>query len=219
MIMNNYVIPTTIVDGFFSDPDEVRAFALEQEYHADSFHRWPGKRTKWLHELNLELFEYVHNKFLNLFYPSVVGASYSYTAETYFQLIDKNYTAGWVHADPKLITLLIYLNKNPNKNAGTVIYSQKNEYHGVINIEKKKEVYRGDISEAEGEQYRLANNNRFEEEIVVKNRFNRLLAFDCDLFHGVTEYASDEPRLTLVSFIDNLSVGKYPIQSMKRTGK
>jgi hypothetical protein len=54
---------------------------------------------------------------------------------------------------------------------------------------------------------------------VVKNKFNRLLAFDCNLPHGVIDYHNEEPRLTLISFIDKLSVDRYPIQNMKCTSK
>lgn len=219
--MTNLIIPTTVVDNFFDNPDAVREFALAQEFTADPEHRWPGKRSRFLHEINPELFSHVHNKFFNLFYSQTLGSEeypYTYRAHTMFQLIDSNHKVGWVHWDQQLITVIIYLNKNPNKDAGTAIYSNKNDGANVIHDDKKRALFSGAISEEEGEKYRLENNNRFQEEIVVKNKYNRLLAFDAHLPHGVQDYSSnDEPRLTLVSFIGVFHAQHTPIQSMRRT--
>jgi hypothetical protein len=215
--MNNLIIPTTIVDGFFNNPDAVRELALKQEFLSDPQNKWPGKRSKPLHEINPELFQYVHNKFFNMFYPDKINTPYSYLATSCFQLIDSNYKAGWIHFDEELITIIIYLNKNPNKEAGTIIYSQKNEGSGNVHGDKKRDLFKGVIDEDEGGKYRIENNNRFQEEIIVKNKFNRLFAFDSNLPHGVQDYSNDEPRLTLVSFITNLQVNKYPIHTIHRT--
>jgi hypothetical protein len=218
--MHNLIIPTTIVDGFFNDPDAVRELALKQEFSSDPENKWPGKRSKPLHEIDPELFKYVNNKFLNLFYPDVMGSTpYLYTAMSNFQLIDSSYKAGWVHVDTALITIIIYLNRNPNKEAGTIIYSPKNEGTGGIHGEQKRNLFRGAIDEDEGGKYRQENNDRFKEEIIVKNKFNRLFAFDANLQHGVQDFSNDEPRLTLVSFIYNLQSNNYPIHSMHRTQK
>jgi hypothetical protein len=215
--MNNLIIPHTIIDGFFNDPDVVREFALEQDFFKDPENKWPGKRSKPLHELHPELFYYIHKKFLNLFYPKGDMTPYLYTATSYFQLIDSNYNSGWVHCDIEALTIIIYLNRNPNKNAGTIIYSPKIEGHGTINGDKKQNLFSGVINEEEGKNYRLENNNRFQEEIIIKNKFNRLVAFDSHVPHGVQDYSNDESRLTLVSFIHNLQVENYPIHTMHRT--
>ena len=215
--MNNLIIPTTIIDGFFNDPDAVKEFALKQEFLIDPQNKWPGKRSKPLHEINPDLFQYVHNKFFSMFYPDKINTSYSYLATSHFQLIDSNYKAGWIHFDETFITIIIYLNKNPNKEAGTIIYSQKNEGLGTIHNDKKQALFKGDIDEDEGSKYRIENNDRFQEEIVVKNKFNRLLAFDSNLPHGVQDFSNDEPRLTLVSFVTNLQAKNYPMHSLHRT--
>ena len=217
--MHNLIIPTTIVDGFFNDPDAVRDFALKQEFSSDPENRWPGKRSESLHKINPELFEYVHNKFFNLFYPAIDNTPCSYTATTTFQLVDSSYEAGWVHYDKDLITFLIYLNKNPNKEAGTIIYSPKNEGASVVNTDKKFFLFEGNMDEEDGKKYRVENNSRFQEEIVVKNKFNRLFAFDSNLPHGVKDFHNHEPRLTLISFVNSLQVKNYPIHSMHRTNQ
>jgi len=214
--MKNLIIPTTVVDGFFDDPDAVREFALAQDFAPDPNSMYPGDRSKPLHELNHDLFCYIHAKFLNMFYPDV-NNQYSYMANTFFQIVDSKYNTGWVHHDPDLITILIYLNKNPNKEAGTVIYSPKKQEYSTIHTSHKHALLGGAMDEEEGAQYRTENNERFEEEIVVKNNYNRLLAFDSHLFHGVKDFTNDEPRLTLVSFITNLQVKNYPIHTMHRT--
>jgi len=216
--MNNLVIPTTIVDGFFNDPDAVRELALKQEFFTDPELRWPGKRSKLLHEIDPQLFRYIHHKLLNMFYPDGMNTPYSYVATSQFQLIDDNYKAGWTHYDEELITIIIYLNKNPNKEAGTIICSQKIEGHNEPYYgDKKSALFNGDITEEEGGFYREVSNSRFEDEIIVKNKYNRMLAFDSHLPHVVKDFSNDEPRLTLVSFISSLSARRYPIQSMHRT--
>lgn len=215
--MHNLVIPTTVVDGFFDDPDAIRKLALKQEFFPDPENKWPGTRTKTLHSIDNVLFQHIHNKFFNLFYPNDANA-YAYNATSFFQLVDSNYKAGWIHKDTNLITLIVYLNKNPNKESGTVIYSPKTEGHeNPINGQQKESIYCGLMSEKDGEKYRLENNNRFQEEIIVKNKYNRLLAFDAAIPHGVEDFTNEEPRLTLISFITVLQSDIYPIINMHRT--
>ena len=68
--MKTIHFPITVVDDFFEYPDEVREFALQQEYFLDVENRWPGKRTKPLHEINFSLFNSTVNKVIYLFYNS-----------------------------------------------------------------------------------------------------------------------------------------------------
>ena len=64
--MKNYIIPTTIVDDFFDDPELVRKFALEQEYKSDPDLKWPGARSAELHSVDPNFFGNTIQRFFQL---------------------------------------------------------------------------------------------------------------------------------------------------------
>jgi hypothetical protein len=199
----NYTIPTTILDNFFDDPLDVRKFALAQEYTHDPYHSYPGKRSLPLHKINPHLFNHTIDRFNSIFY--LLGEIEGWQATAYFQMIDSNSTAPWVHRDLQTISGIIYLNDTPAPNTGTTIYKPKSTGLFGIDVTGKQLLT---------EELRLENNNQFDESIIVKNKFNRLIAFDSKEFHSASAFSENEkdPRLTLVFFIERLSVKHYPIQ-------
>ncbi len=54
-----HIIPLTIVDKFFDNPDSIRKWALSLPYYTDELGRWPGARTKALHEINPDFVDYL----------------------------------------------------------------------------------------------------------------------------------------------------------------
>ena len=48
-------LPLTVVDNFFETPTLVRNFALQQEFFKGDRGNWPGIRTKFLDELDINL--------------------------------------------------------------------------------------------------------------------------------------------------------------------
>ena len=215
--MNNYMFPTTIVDNFFDDPTLIRNFALAQEFFPDPDHKWPGLRTDFLHILDPKFFGNTMQQFLLLFYPA--GSECSFSASAQFQLVPKEYDQGWVHLDGALVTGIIYLNDEHIPNSGTTIYRPKYPGTGLIHGDKIEESFKNPDRTADFEKFRKENNDQFEESIVVKNKFNRLVAFDSHLYHAAGDFKtgeSDTSRLTLVFFINKLVVDHYPIQRIKR---
>jgi hypothetical protein len=200
----NYLIPTVVLDNFFDDPLWVRDFALKQEYTKDPDGLYPGKRTQPLHELNEKLFKHVINRFNSIFFylEHIEG----WQARAFFQQIDSSYNEGWVHRDVDLISGLIYLNPNPSLDTGTTIYKPKAT--GLFGVNPmNKQSLPGSVREE--------NNGEFDESIIVKNRFNRLIAFDSTEFHCANKFTGNSPetnRLTLVFFIERLQVPHFPIQ-------
>ena len=61
--------PTLIVDNFFDDPKKVINFSKQLTYERDKEHRWPGTRTKPLHEINKEFFRWSTKKIMTLLFP------------------------------------------------------------------------------------------------------------------------------------------------------
>jgi len=211
------MFPTTVVDNFFDDPMQVRKFALSQEFFPDPKHKWPGARTNFLHTIDPKFFGSTIRQFLALFYPAEVECAWAATAQ--FQLIPKEYDKGWVHVDGALVTGIVYLNDEDIPNSGTTIYRPKHTGAGLIHNDKIVESFKHPDRASEFTEYREENNKQFEESIVVKNRFNRLLAFDSHLYHAADDFSlgtNDSNRLTLVFFINKLVVDYYPLQRSKR---
>jgi hypothetical protein len=223
----NYFIPTSVVDDFFESPAHIRKFASTLEYAPDPRNNWPGVRSKDLSIVNLFLFNHVINKALSIFYYSredILGLehewAYHWEATAQFQMVSKeSFDIGWVHKDSALITGIIYLNENPNPNSGTSIYDMKDGFE-YINSNVEQAHNAGRITKEQVLPALLENNGQFQETITVKNKYNRLIMFDSNLWHGAQEYKDttqkqDGDRLTLVFFINKFSAKKSPIYRMR----
>jgi hypothetical protein len=157
-----------------------------------------------LHEISTPLFKHTINRFNSIFY--VLNDIDGWQATAYFQLID-NTSAPWVHRDLQTISGIVYLNDAPDPETGTTIYKPKTTGLFGLDVTDKQLL---------PEDARLANNSQFEESVVIKNKFNRLVAFDSKEFHAASSFTEikEDQRLTLVFFIERLNVQHYPIQRM-----
>lgn len=199
-----YISPVTIVDNFYDDPIAVREFALSLEYEPDPYNLWPGVRSKPLHEVDLSFFRFTIERYLSIFYaPSQIQG---WQAKAHFQKVSSKSEKGWVHRDPQMSSGIIYLTPGASPTSGTSIYTPKNVGH-----------YGGDPDNKQilPASERDAHNAMFDESIIVKNKFNRMVSFDGHMWHGVNEFP-DEERLTLVFFIEKLGVDHFALQRMNR---
>jgi len=118
-----HVIPLTVVDNFFDDPDAVREFALAQEFLPDPTGHWPGTRTKSLHLIDNDIFDIFARKYFSLFFAV---EKLGWTVDARFQKIGKHYGKGWAHNDiGVIITGIVYLNPAPAPNSGTVLLDKR----------------------------------------------------------------------------------------------
>lgn len=212
--------PVTILDNFFDNPDKIRDYALSLEYEKDPEGRWPGVRSKPLHEINRPLFDELCRRVLAMYFE--LGDSLgtiSWEATMHFQKVDEAYVSGWIHIDDKVvITSIVYLNKNSNNNGGTSIYKLKNNILLPNSNELNKyklDAYKGLINIKDVEKKREENNNQYLEIIKVKNEYNRILSFPGGFPHGAQDFfgnKDEDPRLTLVIFFNKLLVNKSPIE-------
>jgi hypothetical protein len=212
--------PITILDNFFDNPDKIRDYALSLEYEKDHLGKWPGKRSKPLHEINPPVFNEICRRVLSMYFDLEQPSSYiRWEASLYFQKIDNSYLSGWIHTDPSVITAIVYLNKNPNINSGTSIYKLKDHILFPKTTEftqYKLDAYRGiiDINDAKVKEKQLENNSQFEEVVKVHNEYNRILSYYGGLQHSAQDYfgnEDEEPRLTLIMFFHNLRVNRSPV--------
>lgn len=215
------LIPITILDNFFDDPDKIRNWALSLEYSKDPEGKWPGVRTKSLHEINTNFFDTVCCKFFSLFFD-LNQEKMNFSLNMRFQLVDSKYGSGWVHTDhlESQITGLIYLSPNIDSHSGTSIYQEKKnllvQNHSYNKI--KEDFYLNRISHEEAEKYRKEHNSQYEESVKVSNIYNRLIAFDSHLHHAAQDFFGTEKdsRLTLVFFVNELYVNNTPVGKLRR---
>lgn len=217
------IVPITIIDDFFEEPDLVRDYALSLDYFIDENSTTPGVRSKQLHEINLDLFETTLKKFISIFYPNTQHIQWD--AKMCFQLVRENFDEGWVHKDDSLISGMIYLNPHPEHDGGTTIYKRKYSHSNLKNLEEKKETFNiGNSGEKIPQnlvEKRKSNNDQFRETVVVKNEYNRLIAFDSNEFHSANKFfgrTKEQTRLTLLFFIYQIQcsdVIHYPISRTK----
>lgn len=200
------MIPITILDNFFPDPDKIVDIALQQEYFPHDRGRWPGKRSAHIGQWNKGLFDYICNKILTII--SLENTSHC-ILDCQFHIIEpqsdvqddpKNF--GLIHTDDVLFGGVIYLNKNPQKNTGTSIYSSTTGYEllgpriGIYHLEPDEFIKTHNL-----------NNSQFVETVNIKNVYNRLVMFSGNTFHGIQTFGN-KPRLSLVFFCKELILNK-----------
>jgi hypothetical protein len=201
--MNNY--PVMITDGFYSNPDKVREWALSLEY-SDSDKTYPGRRTAPLSEIDRDFFHCSVTKFLSLYYD--LTNIYEYEVYSAFQLIDpfspdksSPSNLGWIHQDSGDVSLagILYLNQTPS--SGTNIYEPKEGIDPFDDQEQRHKLYGENIIDDDYISAIKRHRDSFNETITVSNKYNRLLSFGSELWHGVDNFHNDEPRLTQVFFV------------------
>lgn len=201
MLRSTY-FPTTIVDGFFDNPNAIREFALKQKYFTDTSGRWPGSRTELLSDISPTIFHNICHKILSLFLTS--NQLLSYNVEATFQLVNEDFLSGWVHKDPSIATAIVYL--TPESESGTSLYLKQNiEYNDNFFVTEKIESYKNYSDNA---AVRYQHNQNFKETVNIKGIFNRLIFFDSNIYHSAHDFFGvnkEDSRLTLVCFLYNIS--------------
>jgi hypothetical protein len=221
--MQNY--PSVVMDNFYNNADEIRQYALSQKFfHAEnSVH--PGKRTKSLFDIDKEFNSFCIGKFLSLFYD-LDHTEIKWNAETRFQLIepyhnDPNHilNKSFIHTDGNcLIAGVVYLNPEPNCDSGTSFYTP-NKSLGLIDTNNAiRKIYYNNRTQEEQYIKELEHNHKnFNETVIVKNVYNRIVAYDSNVFHTSTSvHAGNEPRLTQVFFIFDININlRSPLTRVK----
>jgi hypothetical protein len=225
-------IPFTCVDNFYSNPDAVREFALSLPYDNEDnkIGFYPGVRTNSLSDIDSDFFNQFLMRFSSVFYnlddlmKMRLGVYTTFHKIYPYDIKDSIKNMGWVHTDsPYVISGIIYLNKNPGKNTGTSLYRKKDDSDFDKEYEKssyaKRDLYstdKRDISEEEYKNCLEKNNSMFEETLKVENVYNRMIAFDSDVWHSINSMAvDDEFRLTQVFFVSSLDLVPFPLERMK----
>jgi hypothetical protein len=212
--------PNTCVDNFYKSPDRIREFALSLNFSRNSS-RYPGRRTEDLSKADIDFFDKFRAKLLALHYESLQGVECS--IETSFQLVppyspeeNSPKNRGWIHRDGGngcLLSGIIYLTPNINKNCGTSLFQIKKgmkleqEYEASV-----RECYYGSGIDDNYDNAIELNHDKFDETVTFYNIYNRLVSFDAGSWHAANSfYASDKARLTQVFFVFGVKLASTPL--------
>lgn len=223
-MIDRILFPTICIDNFYKNPDEIRDFALSLTYENDPTNsgRYPGKRTKPLHEIDKVFFNKFCEKIMSIYFD-FSKSRVDWNIATAFQKIDMYHesrydlrNSGWIHQDNEvLVSGVIYLNKSADLNSGTSIFKLKSGNKAKNCQTIKNKFYKSGLDENYDEEF-LDHKNEFEETINYKNIYNRMISFDALQYHGVNSfYTGEEPRLTQVFFVYSVETDqKMPIQKI-----
>tara|TARA_B100000282_G_scaffold385_1_gene275 strand:+ start:20 stop:844 length:825 start_codon:yes stop_codon:yes gene_type:complete len=217
----------TVVDNFFDNPDFIRQFGLSLPKQPDNQGRWPGKRSRPIHEINDQLscsiLLKVFSVYFDLSYQNVNWTS----SKVYFQQISKydnskqsDKNIGWIHTDTdESLAGLVYLNPKIDIDCGTSIHRIKDgeRYETFKRQYEKHDLYLNkNISDEEYSNGIKENNSHFEETINFGNVYNRLITYDANEYHKANNFFTEgEDRLTLVFFVNGIDVDKWPLDRVR----
>jgi hypothetical protein len=208
--------PTLVIDDFLDNPDKVRQMALEMDYEPSNG-RYPGVRTKSLHEVNPKLFDYLAQKFLSAFYDFNMPIKWNIIIgfqkiEAFSDEKEAPVNDGWIHPDSGCtLAGVLYLNPNPVPYTGTNICHPKNDELNedilLKYMDTKISLYRDNIKLKDYDEKIREHNDMFTNTIQVSNLYNRLIAFDASSFHQANSYhfLGNEPRLTCNFFVNSIT--------------
>lgn len=168
-----------IVDNFYNNVDEVRQFALQQDFNVDG--NYPGHRTKSF--MNQSVADYI---------SSIVGAEMDWDPDNFeesysgaFQYTTQN-DRTWIHADGwNTWAGVCYLTPNAPASGGTGIFRHKETSlsmtprleDGSRNEELLDKIYE------DARDY-----TKWDQTAMVGNVYNRLVLYKGDLFHASLDY-------------------------------
>ena len=219
--MNLY--PTTVINDFYDNPGEIRAYALKQKYTycheiKDIDYVFPGGRSQELRELDVLLYEKICKKLISVFHIPEHDVM-RWQINTSFQIVKGEYGSGLIHQDQNTIFAgVLYLTPDAPLDSGTSLFKKNNTYD-----EEKywKIVDANDERFPKGEAIDFSHHKMFDEVIRVNNVYNSAIIFEGDIHHCANNFFGDNmnnSRLTQVFFITKIDANKessFPIRRMK----
>lgn len=197
-----------VVDGFYRDPDAVRAFALEQEYHEDLRH-YKGLRTRERY-----LWPYLREDLQAHLGGSQITDWLDQPANGCFQQTKSSDPIVW-HSDTQDYAAAVYLTPNAPVSAGTSFW--RNRTHGCRRPPSHP-MERGRFADPLAVQndvyspYNLTHGDDWELVDRIGGVYNRLVIWDASLIHSASSYEGfeDFTRLVQLFFFSVRAVSSPP---------
>lgn len=211
--MNLY--PVTVVENFYENPDEVRRFALSQNYQTrkelvEAKYVFPGCRSKDLSTINKPLFENVSKKIISLFH-NAENDYMRWAIATSFQSVSEEYGQGVIHTDTNTVfAAVLYLTPNAPLNGGTSLFKTNSTFD--------EEKYNWNLKENDKrfEQGQLvmdtSYHNMFDEIVRINNVYNTLILYEGRHYHAANQFFGKtlkDSRLAQVFFVTKIDAQKY----------
>ena len=163
-----------VIDNFYENPDDVREFALRQDFSIDTY--YPGKRTRSFASLEIK------ERFQKILEPCcgkiISFELYNSDNGTFQYAVSSDRT--WIHTDHVNNNWagIIYLTPDAPVNSGTTFYKHVS---GVSNYSEKnaKNIDTGKDSR---------DYTKWTEVDQVGNIYNRLILFNSSRYHASTTY-------------------------------
>jgi hypothetical protein len=201
-------------DGIFKHPNQLVKLANKIDYSNVEHIR--GVRSKPLHEIDDELFKSFNMKILSCFYPD---QEIDFFAKTYFQKNNYDINDGWVNKNDCLIMGIVYL--DPNSTSGISFHNIKDNCRGSdflksnsgwpLDQHRKHDYFKNydkysEEQKKEIQELKIKNNSMFYKTASFTGEYNRLVAFDGQMFQSSEVQEKDKERLILISFIEKIKV-------------
>ena len=207
--------PLVIKDNFFPDPDAIVKLSKKIVYCVNQ-KIYPGLRSQCLSEVNNKLYLYIGSKIFSLLhdkFPTYYSMKIAFHKTSPIVKGDKwdKKNLGWVHKDACLFGGVIYMDKNPDKDAGTGIYKSKYGYDVQTreSMDCKEKLFSGEqIDDIEYYNAYDIVHDQYEETLRIPNVYNRLVLIPGDQMHMMTTIGEKE-RNTIVFFCYE-AIGVYP---------
>jgi hypothetical protein len=220
--MNYY--PITVVDNFYENPDEIRKFALAQQYEychqiKDISYTFPGSRTKDLSIIHPELFSKCCHKITSLFH-NFEHDVLRWQFTTCFQSVTKDYERGVIHHDNNTVfAAVLYLTPEPSKNSGTSLYKQGKSFDQTTYEDSLKA---NDERFKKNQSVDTSYHQMFDEIVTVHNTYNSLIIYEGHHHHSANEFFGnnlENSRLAQVFFcqrVDGTKESAFPLLRSKK---
>ena len=205
------MIPVSVLDNFFENPDDVRKFALQQTY-TKKF-AVPGYRTEPLHIIAPGLFDIFAARVFSLFFDFDAEPTISWNMSASFQWVPAVYETGWVHTDDvdkTHISGVVYLTPDAPLDGGTSVYKPTDRTQDIDDSLKAPfyDFYTTSSLDSfpDLEKYRKLrddHNAKFDRTISIANVYNRLFTYNTYDYHSEDKFFGntlEDSRLTLVFF-------------------
>lgn len=184
---NQYIPHILVIDNFYKNPDEIREFALSQQFKEDERY-YKGKRSKPC------LLPYIKEEFEKLLQAKIIDWM-NQPMNGVFQITTENDPLVW-HSDTQNFAAAIYLTPDA-EDMGTSFW--KNKKYGCrrppTHTFENKQVSDSEVYS----QYNLVNPDNWQLIDKVGGVYNRLVIWDAKLIHSASMY-SDKDRLAQLFF-------------------
>lgn len=220
--MNLY--PVTVISDFYTNPDEIRKYALAQKYTychemKDIGYVFPGSRTKELRELSQSLYEKVCKKLISVFHIPEHDVM-RWQINTSFQVVEGKYESGLIHQDQNTVFAgVLYLTPDAPLDSGTSLFKKNTSYDEELYWKLIKD---NDERFKRKEPIDFSYHSMFDEVVRVNNVYNTLILFEGDIHHCANQFFGEtrqNSRLAQVFFITKIDANKessFPLLRLKK---